>query len=97
MVYRWDTGSIYITKSSEVARYFPVSNSPTLSSSEYAASADQSLAGGASTYNLAISISEAATAKQTFTPTIGSLYSVKLHVTAKGTSADWTAPCSVDG
>jgi hypothetical protein len=46
MVYRRDTDSIHIPKSSEVARYFPVSNSPSLSSSRYATSADQSLTGG---------------------------------------------------
>lgn len=90
LVYRRDTDSIYITEDDNVERYFPVSNSPSLSTDKYGPSVDQSLTGGASTYNPSTSISEAATDRQTFTPTIEPLYSVKLYVVAKGTSADWT-------
>ncbi len=90
LVYRRDTDSLYITKDTEVARYFPVSNSPSLSNSKYATSVDQSLTGGASTFNLATSIAETSNDRQFFTPTIEPLYSVKLYVAAKGTTADWT-------
>lgn len=89
LVYRRDTDAVYISKSTEVARYSPISNSPSLSSSKYATSLDQSLTGGANTYTTPTSVSEAATARQTFTPTVEPLYSVKVKVVAKGTG-NWT-------
>jgi hypothetical protein len=91
LVYRRDQDIIYITKLTTVATYYPVSNSPSLSSTKYQHSLDQSLvSSGASTFSLATSISEGSTGRQTFTPTVEPLYSVKLWVVAKGSTADWT-------
>jgi hypothetical protein len=89
LVYRQDQDIIYIMKSTDVATYYPVSGTPSLTASKYATSVDQSLTGGASHYDLTTGVNEGATHKQTFTPEYEPLYSIKVWVVAKGTG-NWT-------
>lgn len=90
IAYRPDQDTIYIMDQTTAHQYYPVSNSPTLTLNKYTETTDQSDTGTASTYNVPTVISEAATGRQSFTPTIEPLYSIKVYVTAKGTSANWT-------
>lgn len=90
IVYRRDQDIIYITKQTEVATYGPVSGTPTLTNSKYAASRDQFLTGGALNYVVGTSINEGAAHRQTWTPEVEPLYSIKLYILNKGTTADWT-------
>lgn len=89
MLYREDTDDILIAKSTTVDRFYPVSNSPSITSDKYAASVDLSDTGGANTYTLATSINEGATHKLSYEPTIEPTYSIKIKVVAKGTG-NWT-------
>lgn len=84
-LYRNDTDSVYIGDSTTIHRISPMSGTPAFEANKFAQSLDQSRTGGALTYTLPTSISESATAKLSFTPTIEPLYSVKLYVVAKGT------------
>lgn len=85
---------LYIPTDSAIARYGPITPaSPTLTQdyfSDGVVDLDQFLDATGSTYSVPTVISEAATARQTFSPQRDPQKDILVGVGAKGTSADWT-------
>lgn len=93
LLYREDADAIYLTSINTVSRYWPVSGNPiaaTLQEGWLGPVVDSTRTGGAATYALPSGIDESATGKISWQPACSPMYSVKLKVVAKGTSANWT-------
>jgi hypothetical protein len=91
-LYRSDSDAVYFATQTTVERYYPVSGSPNFDVSYGAYRSIDSNAyrtGGALTYTLKTSISEAATEYCSFQPDIEPFYSMKYNVVDAG-SGDWT-------
>lgn len=83
---------LYYSNTTTIARYGPLSNSPTNSVTFFddkVYNLDQNLPTGATTYTLTTAINDGATHRQTFTPTKDPLTEIDVNVNTVGTG-DWT-------
>lgn len=91
--YRSDVDKIFMASSTTLSEYSPISGSGVMLNDKYAESASTdsgaTLSGGANTYTLPTTISEAATDKQEFTSDIEPLSKIRVKVKDKG-AGDWT-------
>lgn len=88
LLYRSDSDAIYMATPTELQRYYPISGTPTFDQTYGASkSTDTNAArtGGANTYSVPTSLSEASTASCDFEPDIEPGYSVKVKVVTVGT------------
>lgn len=91
--YRSDVDKIFITSSTTISEFSPVSGSGSININKYGESASTlaggTLTGGTETYTLPTSITESSTHKQEFTSDIEPLSKIRVQVGDNGTG-DWT-------
>jgi hypothetical protein len=91
-LYRSDSDAVYFVTQTDVRRYYPISGSPTFDVTYGVSRSSDTNAyrtGGANSYTVPTSISEAPADKCSFQPDIEPFYSEKVNVLSKGTG-DWT-------
>lgn len=91
--YRSDVDKLFITSSTTVSEYSPISGSPSIKLNKYGESASTdtgaTLTGGTLTYTLQTAINENAAHKQEFTSDIEPLSKIRVQVADNGTG-NWT-------
>lgn len=91
--YRSDVDKIFVTSSTTISEYSPISGTPTMHEDKYGESATTdaggTLSGGLQTYTLPTTIKETVSDKQEFTSDIEPLSKIRIQV-ADGGTGDWT-------